>query len=183
MMLDWLCIFVCISKGTNLKYLLMMKNIERMLRAMISGHPGTSDNVYGGEVDHLQWEHKMNKDHHHDWTGPPRTPNRPRFTDNKATAPFFVHGATREATDMELMRENVHTSEFISCMRERTANAIVKGALIELSTSAGYSQLTESAARIATGALIDAAVSVYQRKFATAFVMCRPPTPRTDPAV
>lgn len=154
----------------------MMKSIERMLRVMISGHPGISDEVHGTEVEHMQWEHKMNANHHLDWTGPPRTPDRPRLTDSRATAPFFVDGAAREATDEELMRENVHTPAFLAAMRERTANARTTGALVELSTSAGYSSQTESAARIATAALIDAALSVYQRRFATAFVMCRPPT-------
>jgi hypothetical protein len=85
------------------------------------------------------------------------------ITEGTNTAPYFVHGTTREASDLELMREEVHTAEFISHMRARTKQATKLGQLIELPTSAGFTSLTEVAARIATAALIDAAISVYQR--------------------
>ena len=45
-----------------------------------------------------------------------------------------------------------------------------------LATSAGYTKVTEKAARAQAAALIDAAKDVQAGKYKSAFVMCRPPT-------
>jgi acetoin utilization deacetylase AcuC-like enzyme len=42
--------------------------------------------------------------------------------------------------------------------------------------SAGFTARTERAARVAAAALIDATLAVVRRRYASAFVLCRPPT-------
>lgn len=74
------------------------------------------------------------------------------------------------------MRAGIHTATYLARMRERTLEAKRRGKLIEAETSAGYTVLTEAAARVAAAALIDATLAVAARRFDNAFVLCRPPT-------
>ena len=109
------------------------------------------------------------------YPGQPYVPELPRLGTTNFT-PYFVEGASREALDLELLRSEVHTPKYLKMMCSRTAKASVKGSLVELETSAGYTAVTEQAARIASAALIDATLAVWAGRFRTAFVMCRPPT-------
>ena len=61
-------------------------------------------------------------------------------------------------------------------MASRTRQADKKKRLVETKTSAGFTQITETAARAGAATLIDTAKAVLDGEVGCGFVMCRPPT-------
>eukprot|EP00037_Helgoeca_nana_P022163 m.225643 g.225643 ORF g.225643 m.225643 type:complete len:655 (+) comp25908_c0_seq4:143-2107(+) len=168
---------------TNAKYEQLMVLVEGLLRKTVEPPSKLAPRVI--------WEHRLFDEEREGFVAPEvagveGAGDGGDDGDGDGEAVPFVAVDAREASNAELMREGVHSEKYLDGMSARTAEAtdqfgddssqVLEQSRGKLLPSAGFSILTECAARAGAASLIDATLSVLNGVHSTAFVLCRPPT-------